>query len=47
MRIIDLTHVIAEGMSVYPGTEPPRLAPVDSFTARRRLRTATSAAISM
>ena len=31
MRIIDLTHVIAEGMPVYPGTEPPRLAPASSY----------------
>lgn len=23
MRVIDLTHTIAEGMPVYPGTEPP------------------------
>lgn len=25
MRVVDLTHVIKEGMPVYPGTEPPKL----------------------
>ncbi len=28
MKIIDLTHVIAENMPVYPGTEGPKLAPL-------------------
>lgn len=27
MRAIDLTHTIAPGMPVYPGTEPPVLSP--------------------
>ena len=25
MRVVDLTHTIWEGMSVYPGTDPPKL----------------------
>lgn len=31
MRIIDLTHVIAEDMPVYPGTEGPKLQPANSY----------------
>ena len=29
--ILDLTHTIKEGMPVYPGTEPPTLAPASSY----------------
>jgi len=28
MKVIDLTHFIAEDMPVYPGTEGPVLAPL-------------------
>ncbi len=31
MKIIDLTHEIKENMPVYPGTEPPRLIPANSY----------------
>lgn len=31
MRVIDLTHTILENMPVYPGTEPPSLAPANSY----------------
>ncbi len=31
VRVIDLTHTIREGMPVYPGTEPPVLAPASSY----------------
>ena len=31
MRVIDLTHTIAESMPVYPGTEPPTLAPASTY----------------
>ena len=31
MRVIDLTHVIAAGMPVYPGTEPPTLDPANTY----------------
>lgn len=31
MRAIDLTHTIAPGMPVYPGTEPPLLAPGSTY----------------
>lgn len=31
MRIIDLTHFISEDMPVYPGTEPPKLTPANSY----------------
>ena len=31
MRVIDLTHTIREKMPVYPGTEPPVLAPANSY----------------
>lgn len=31
MKIIDLTHTIQENMPVYPGTEPPILAPANTY----------------
>lgn len=31
MKVIDLTHVIAEVMPVYPGTEPPKLAQANTY----------------
>ena len=31
MRVIDLTHTIKENMPVYPGTEPPRFEPANSY----------------
>ncbi len=31
MRVIDLTHTIAEGMPVYPGTEPPVFRPANTY----------------
>lgn len=31
MKVIDLTHTIREGMPVYPGTDPPRLIPANSY----------------
>lgn len=31
MKVIDLTHTIAEGMPVYPGTEPPVLRPANTY----------------
>ena len=31
MRVLDLTHLIEEGMPVYPGTEPPSFAPANSY----------------
>lgn len=31
MKVIDLTHTIQETMPVYPGTEPPRLIPANSY----------------
>ena len=31
MKAIDLTHFIAEDMPVYPGTEPPKLAPANTY----------------
>ena len=31
MRVIDLTHIIRENMPVYPGTEPPRLTPANTY----------------
>ena len=31
MKVIDLTHVIKEEMPVYPGTEPPRLEPANTY----------------
>lgn len=31
MKVIDLTHTIKENMPVYPGTEPPKLIPANSY----------------
>lgn len=31
MKVIDLTHVIREGMPVYPGTEPPVFEPAGTY----------------
>ena len=31
MKVIDLTHVIEEGMPVYPGTEPPTLESASTY----------------
>lgn len=31
MKLIDLTHIIEEGMPVYPGTEPPKLTPANTL----------------
>lgn len=31
MNVIDLTHTIEEAMPVYPGTEPPRLIPANTY----------------
>ena len=31
MRCIDLTHLISREMPVYPGTEPPRLQPANTY----------------
>lgn len=31
MKVIDLTQTIKEGMPVFPGTEPPKLAPASTF----------------
>ncbi|MBR2783845.1 MAG: cyclase family protein [Firmicutes bacterium] len=31
MKVIDLTHTIAPGMPVYPGTEPPLFTPANSY----------------
>ena len=31
MKVIDLTHYISEDMPVYPGTEPPKLAPANTY----------------
>ena len=33
MKVIDLTHVIESGMPVYPGTEPPRFEPANTYEA--------------
>ena len=33
MRIIDLTQLISPDMPVYPGTEPPRLDPANTYEA--------------
>lgn len=33
MKVIDLTHTIRENMPVYPGTEPPRFLPANSYEA--------------
>lgn len=31
MKVIDLTHTIREEMPVYPGTEPPKFLPANSY----------------
>lgn len=31
MRVLDLTHMICENMPVYPGTEPPKFLPANSY----------------
>lgn len=31
MKVIDLTHFISEDMPVYPGTEPPKLMPANTY----------------
>ena len=31
MRCMDLTHLISREMPVYPGTEPPRLQPANTY----------------
>ncbi len=31
MRVIDLTHMITPDMPVYPGTEPPKFIPANSY----------------
>jgi len=31
MKVIDLTHVISEDMPVYPGTQPPKLTPANTY----------------
>ena len=31
MRVIDLTHTIQENMAVYPGTDPPKFLPANSY----------------
>lgn len=31
MKVIDLTHIIAEDMPVYPGTDTPKLAPANTY----------------
>ena len=31
MKVIDLTHTIHESMPVYPGTEPPKFLPANSY----------------
>lgn len=31
MKVVDLTHVITETMPVYPGTEPPRFEPANTY----------------
>ena len=33
MKVLDLTHVIAADMPVYPGTEPPRLESANTYEA--------------
>ena len=33
MKVIDLTHVIAADMPVYPGTQPPRLESANTYEA--------------
>lgn len=31
MKVVDLTHIITENMPVYPGTEPPRFEPANTY----------------
>lgn len=31
MKVLDLTHIISEGMPVYPGTKPPILKPASTY----------------
>lgn len=31
MKVIDLTHTIRPGMPVYPGTEPPKFTPANTY----------------
>ena len=31
MRVLDFTHRIEPDMPVYPGTEPPRLSPANTY----------------
>lgn len=31
MRVIDLSHTIKENMPIYPGTQPPRLIPANTY----------------
>jgi kynurenine formamidase len=31
MKVVDLTHIISEDMPVYPGTEPPKLEPANTY----------------
>ena len=31
MKVLDLTHIISEGMPVYPGTKPPTLKPASTY----------------
>ena len=31
MKVIDLTHTIRADMPVYPGTEPPKFEPANSY----------------
>ena len=31
MKVIDLTHTITEHMPVYPGTEPPKFRPANTY----------------
>ena len=33
MKVIDLTHTIAENIPVYPGTEKPQLTTVNTYAA--------------
>ena len=33
MKVIDLTHTIQETMPVYPGTEPPKFLPANTYEA--------------
>ena len=31
MKVLDLTHTIQENMPVYPGTDPPKLLPANTY----------------